>query len=328
VRGRRVSFVVIGLNEADHLGGSVASCTRQGLERDCSEIIYVDSGSTDGSPEIAVRSGADRVLHLESEEPNAARARNLGLSAVTGEFVQFVDGDTELASGWVSDGVAALESDPGLAGVEGDLREAHRTANLYHAVCELDWPASPGDVPYVSGNSLYRVDAIRRAGGFDPRMQLGEEPELGMRLRQQGWRFVHLDRLMARHDLAMQGFADWWRRGYRSGLTCAMVVRATGGRGRGFWHERLSRTLGWGAVLVSPWLAALALLPFAPGGALTAAALGGFLVAALAARKALALDGRQLSPAVRIAFGLHAYLVKIPSSVGILTAWAKRLPRR
>jgi glycosyltransferase involved in cell wall biosynthesis len=322
----RVSFVVIGRNEARHLAESIASCTRQGLDRDEIEIIYVDSGSTDGSPKIAREAGADRILQLGSTGASAARARNLGLANVDAEFVQFVDADTNLAPGWVADGIAALEADPRLAGAEGDLREAHPAANLYHAVCELDWPSIRGEVSYVSGNSLYRVRAIEEATGFDPRMQLGEEPELGARLRRANWRFVHLDRTMGHHDLDMNGFGDWLRRGYRSGLACAMVVRATGGWGRGFWHERMSRTLAQGGTLIAPWILAITVLPFSPISSLVTLVLGCLMIAALAARKAASLSRAALPLRTRIAFGFHAYLVKLPSSLGIVTAYVRRLP--
>jgi len=323
----QVSFVVIGLNEARHLAGSIGSCAQQGWNRDEIEIIYVDSGSTDRSVEIAQEVGADRILHLASADANAARARNLGLAEVRSEFVQFVDGDTSLEPLWVKDAVAALRADPQLAGAEGDLHEANPAANVYHAICALDWPSSPGEVPYVSGNSLYRVAAISQAGGFDPRMNVGEEPELGARLRQGKWRFTHLDRIMAHHDLDMNGFGDWLRRCYKSGLACAMVVRATGGRGRGFWHERLTRTLTQAAILIAPLPIAIVLLPLSPASSLLALALGCVLIGGLALRQARSLSRGGLPMHTRIAFGLHTYLGKIPASAGILTACIRSLPR-
>jgi glycosyltransferase involved in cell wall biosynthesis len=322
----RASFVVIGLNEAEHLAESIASCLHQGLGRDEIQIIYVDSGSTDGSIEIAEKAGADRILQLGTDGRNAARARNLGLAEVETEFVQFVDGDTQLAAGWLEDAIAALEADPRLAGAEGDLHEAHPSANLYHRVCELDWPSSPGQVAFASGNSVYRVAAIKEVGGFDPRMHVGEEPELGARLREKGWRFLHVDRVMGHHDLDMKGFGDWLRRGYKSGLACAMVVRSTGGWRSGFWRERLRESLAQSAVLLAPWLIALFALPFSTRLSLAACALGCALICALVARKALSMSDRGLPLSTRVAFGLHTYLCKIPASWGMLTAYFRRLP--
>ena len=55
MRDLRISYVVIGLNEAKHLPASLASLSKQGIARDEMEIIYVDSSSDDGSPEIAER---------------------------------------------------------------------------------------------------------------------------------------------------------------------------------------------------------------------------------------------------------------------------------
>ncbi|MBW2275726.1 MAG: hypothetical protein JRG96_20905, partial [Deltaproteobacteria bacterium] len=183
-----------------------------------------------------------------------------------------------------------------------------------------------GEVTYVSGNSVYRTRAIIEAGAFDPRMQVGEEPELGVRLREKDWRFVHLDRVMAHHDLDMNGFGDWLRRGFRSGLACAMVVRATGGWRRGFWSERLRESLAQSAILLAPWVLCLLALPFSSGLSLAACGLGCALIGTLVLRKALALAGRDLSLWTRIAFGLHTYLGKIPASCGILSAYLRRLP--
>jgi glycosyltransferase involved in cell wall biosynthesis len=322
----RVSFVVIGLNEAEHLAESIASCMRQGFDRDEIQIIYVDSGSTDGSMGIAADAGVDRLLQLRTAKRNAARARNLGFAEVEARFVQFVDGDTNLTTGWVKDAITVMDGDPGLAGAEGDLKEVHPNANLYHAVCEFDWPSSPGEVPFVSGNSVYRTHAVAEAGGFDPRMHVGEEPELGARLRDKGWRFVHLDRVMAHHDLDMESFGDWLRRGYKSGLACAMVVRATGGWRRGFWHERLRESLAQSAFLVAPWLFALVALPCSVGLSLAACALGCAMIGALTLRKALTFSGCCTPFWTRVAFGLHTNLGKIPASLGILSAYFRRLP--
>ena len=158
-------------------------------------------------------------------------------------------------------------------------------------------------------------------------MRVGEEPELGVRLRALGWRFRHLDRSMVRHDLGLRSLGDWVARGYQNGLSCAMVVRATGGLRRGFWRERLVRTLALAALLTGPPVLGLALLAFEPAIALGLLACAPLALILLAARKSLVARTRGLVASHAVAFGLHTYLVKVPTAAGILAALIGRLPR-
>src|SRR5580704_4449174 len=90
-----VSVVVIGRNEGDRLSACLQSvrAARQMPER--TELIYVDSNSTDGSPDRAASFGA-KVIVLGSGKLSAARARNAGWRLATAPFILFLDGDTIL----------------------------------------------------------------------------------------------------------------------------------------------------------------------------------------------------------------------------------------
>src|SRR3954471_704047 len=96
-----IGVVAIGRNEGDRLRACLASALR-----DCAHVIYVDSGSTDGSVELARELGA-QVVELDLSIPfTAARARNAGFEKLISiapevEFVQFVDGDCEIVEGWI-----------------------------------------------------------------------------------------------------------------------------------------------------------------------------------------------------------------------------------
>lgn len=314
--------MVIGLDEADNLAASIASLSSQGFERDQIEILYVDSGSRDDSVAIARESGADRLLSLPREGANAARARNLGLRNVSAPFVHFVDGDTRLEPGWARTALDALESDPALVGVEGRLREAHPATSLYDAVCELDWPAIPGEVDYLGGNALYRVKPLREVGGFDPEMRVGEEPELGSRLRASGWRMRHLDTVMAWHHLGIRSFRGYLRRNYTSGVSCALVVHKTGGLAHGYWSGRLWRNLAHAALFTVPLALALPLAAVAPlaGLALASVSPAGLLL--LAARKAILLQNPGITWRLAAASGVHTYVSKLPAALGTLSVIA------
>ena len=59
------------------------------------ELLFVDDGSTDSSPEILREyAGADpRITVIRKEHSNAGAARNLGLDSARGEYLLFLDAD-------------------------------------------------------------------------------------------------------------------------------------------------------------------------------------------------------------------------------------------
>jgi glycosyltransferase involved in cell wall biosynthesis len=108
-----MTFVVvaIGRNEGERLKRCIKSVSL------AKSVVYVDSGSTDGSVQWARESGVE-VIELDGSVPfTAARARNAGLrrlqEAVPNlSFVQFVDGDCELNEGWFQQALCFLNLHP------------------------------------------------------------------------------------------------------------------------------------------------------------------------------------------------------------------------
>lgn len=210
--------VVIGRNEGERLKRCLQSVVGAvGL------VVYVDSGSTDGSTETAHALGAT-VVELDMSIPfSAARARNEGFKrliqmAPESAYVQFVDSDCEIVPGWFAAASAALLVKPDMAIVAGKLSERFPEASIYNRLGELEWNFSgAGEVAAVGGIFMIRRQAFENAGGFDATVTAGEEPELCQRLRHEGWRVLRLDVDMAWHDLGMTRFGQWWRRQVRSG---------------------------------------------------------------------------------------------------------------
>ena len=135
----RVGAVAIGRNEGERLRRCLES-----LRHVASTIVYVDSGSLDASVALAAGLGAV-VVELDGSLPfTAARARNAGLAKLRelepgAEFVQFIDGDCELAPGWVASALAKLRSASGVAVVCGRRRERHPEASIYNRLCDIEW---------------------------------------------------------------------------------------------------------------------------------------------------------------------------------------------
>ena len=97
-----VGVVLIGRNEGLRLQASIASVLQEAEHSNLHlEVVYVDSGSTDGSVAFA-RSKGLTVVQLDMSIPfTAARARNEGFAALNAgaqapDYVQFIDGDCQL----------------------------------------------------------------------------------------------------------------------------------------------------------------------------------------------------------------------------------------
>lgn len=247
--GRDVSaapgIVVIGRNEGERLVRCLASIGRD------HPVVYVDSGSTDGSVAAAARAGA-QVVALDMSIPfTAARARNAGRAALGGQvaLVQFVDGDCVLDPAWLDHARAALAGDEGLAAVFGRRRETAPEASRYNWLCDVEWAVPPGEVRYCGGDVMIRAAVLDAAGGYPDEMIAGEEPDLSIRMRALGWRIACLPYEMTRHDAAITRFGQWWRRAVRSGHAYAELAARHRGSPLQDYGRRLLGVLFWGGAL-------------------------------------------------------------------------------
>ncbi|MFT4012095.1 MAG: glycosyltransferase family A protein [Paracoccus sp. (in: a-proteobacteria)] len=260
VSPEHVTAIAIGRNEGERL----MRCLRSLLPQ-VGRVIYIDSGSTDTSAERAAELGAE-VIRLDMSIPfTAARARNAGLARLDGatEFVQFVDGDCEVESGWIQTGLAALAAEPRLAIVAGRRRELHPGASLYNRLCDAEWDTPIGPAQAVGGDMLARRAALDAVGGYDPGLIAGEEPEMCLRIARAGWAIRRLDAPMTMHDAAMTRYAQWAKRARRAGHAFAEVSWRHRNGTEGFWQRETRRALIWAVALPLAILLAALLTPWA-----------------------------------------------------------------
>jgi GT2 family glycosyltransferase len=305
----RVAIVVFGRNEGVRLAACLSSVAGQGVP-----VVYVDSGSTDGSPALARARGAE-VLELDPVAPfSAARARNEGLARALAleprtELVQFVDGDCVLAAGWLGEGAALLDGDPSLAAVCGRVRELHRERSIYNRLCDLEWDVPPGEARSCGGIAMMRAGAVLQAGGFDASLIAGEEPELCLRLRRAGWRILRTRSEMAWHDADMRSFGQWWRRTLRGGWGYAEGAALHAASPDRLWVRENRSILFWGALLP-----ATALATAVPTGGASLLLLAGY--PALAARIYVRARRRGLAPGDAALQAAFFVLAKFPQAIG------------
>lgn len=242
-----LGVVVIGRNEGDRLEACLESLSKAPL------LIYVDSGSTDGSLQIAQKKGV-AAKSLPSDTPfTAARARNSGIRRLISrqndlEFIQTVDGDCTIAPEWFEIAVSFLRANPAVSTVFGRLRERNPDASVYNRVCDDEWNVRIGEAESCGGIALHRANALIATGSFDESLVAGEEPDLCLRLKNAGWSVWRIDAEMGTHDAAILRFGQWWRRSVRAGFAYAEHIWRHRSKSLSTWKAQVVRFTVWGIV--------------------------------------------------------------------------------
>jgi glycosyltransferase involved in cell wall biosynthesis len=193
----RVSVVIPAYNSAAHIGETLASVLGQThLDR---EIIVVDDGSTDATPDV-VASFGPAVKYLAQRNAGVGAARNRGYRLSTGDYLAFLDADDvwvpdflersldvlarHPASGFVAcDGVQfagddvvwphTLSGEPGRALASGSADES--TGEFYREFIRKNFIATPGQV-------LLPRAVLDRCGPFDEDPRCSEDWDLWLRI--------------------------------------------------------------------------------------------------------------------------------------------------
>ena len=317
-RANSVAAVVIGRNEGERLTRCLDSLLGQ-----VARIVYVDSGSTDGSASMAGTKGVD-VVELDLRKAfTAARARNAGfrqaMRALPGHtYTQFVDGDCEVQPGWIQRATEFLDTHPEVAAVCGRRRERFPERSVYNLLCDIEWDVPAGPAKACGGDVMLRAEALRQADGYRGELIAGEEPELCVRLRAQGWSIHVLRAEMTLHDAAMTRFEQWWKRNVRSGYAFAEGAHLHGAPPERHWVREFRSAFAWG--LVVPLTVVCALLAIGPWA---------LLILAMYPLQVLRLFLRgEASARQRLLRAFFLVLGKFAEAQGAIRFWRLRLTRR
>jgi GT2 family glycosyltransferase len=246
---KQIGVVIIGRNEGSRLHQCLLSVLSERTK-----VVYVDSGSTDGSVALAKSLGV-YVVELDLSIPfTAARARNAGFEYLLQiepniEFVQFVDGDCRVVEGWLTRAASELISQPQVVVVCGRRREEFPANSVYNRLCDIEWDTPVGETKACGGDSMMRVSAFKNVGGFNPSLIAGEEPELCVRLRQAGGIILRIDADMTWHDAGMTHLSQWWKRSLRAGHAYAEGAWLHGRSPEKHWVKETYSILVWGLLL-------------------------------------------------------------------------------
>jgi len=308
-----IAIVAIGRNEGDRLRRGLASVSNAGIR-----LVYVDSGSTDDSIEIAKAAGA-QIVELDMSVPfSAARARNAGAERALvlspkPRYIQFIDGDCAVANGWLETAREYLEGHQDVVLVTGWRAEQDRDASVYNAMCDEEWHQPAGDIEECGGDLMVRAEAHEKIGGYNPVVIAGEDIDYCLRLGTLGRR-VLLPQTMTLHDAAMLSFGQWWRRAVRAGHSYAHINDLHPGRSR----RELLRAAAYGAVMP---IAAILCLIFLPAGLVLICA--AYALSYVKTVAGLRRNGQSLKESLH--HSLFLWLSKFPNFIGLTTFYKRKL---
>jgi glycosyltransferase involved in cell wall biosynthesis len=181
-----VSVIIPTYNRAEYLRDAVESALHQ--TQVPHEILVIDDGSTDNTPEILARYPAP-VRVIRQQNRGRSVARNVGLDQATGDAVMFLDSDDMLLPTSVEHSVAAMQADPRIGVVYGDALVVDQNGNAVELYSEV----MPGERPsgmilgalsrrcFITVSSLVRrscLDGVR----FEESMSCAEDYDFWRRL--------------------------------------------------------------------------------------------------------------------------------------------------
>jgi rhamnosyltransferase len=215
------SVIVRAKNKADTIEDTFRALGRQTVPL---EVIVIDSGSTDGTVEIARRC-ADTVVEIPAEEFSYGGTLNLGSRLATTEihFSLSAHG-TELEQTWVEKCLRHFE-DPRVAGITGygTGPDGTRLTSPYRP--SLDEALSNPGWGYSNHAGSWRA-AVLREHPFREDLPACEDKEWFWRVLAAGWQFViDPDLVVPSNHRRAAGLKALWGREYREGFAFAMLGR-------------------------------------------------------------------------------------------------------
>jgi GT2 family glycosyltransferase/glycosyltransferase involved in cell wall biosynthesis len=220
-----LSVIIPTFNRRDTLCACLTRLAVQTLPASRWEAIVVDDGSTDGTEELCRTFPKFYPLkYFRQANAGAGAARRAGVEHAEGEYVLFINDDTMASEdllaehlrtqhqyGWQK--VSVLGNFQYPAEARGRALAGFLTVDPFlfpQATLKPGLYAEPAF--FVTCNLSVLREAVLAAGSFDPKIPVGEDTDLGIRLKDAGYRVLYHPEASAIHDHLGIGMGDLVRR--------------------------------------------------------------------------------------------------------------------
>jgi glycosyltransferase involved in cell wall biosynthesis len=214
-----ISVVVTCYNKREIIADCIKSILNQSVQD--YELIVVDDGSTDGSYLIINEFRSDsKVKIFKTNHAGISAARNLGVKNALGNILLFLDGDCTLDQNALSELLSSF-IETGADCVGGELRASNdhnilaKAVELMQNEIERKWP--------FGANVAYKKEVMEKVGGFDEKMEKGEDVELFLRVKKSGFNCVINTKVSAR-TLNPSSFSEFFKQRFRWGTGFAQLT--------------------------------------------------------------------------------------------------------
>ncbi|HEX2924245.1 MAG TPA: glycosyltransferase family 2 protein [Chloroflexota bacterium] len=263
----RISAVVVNWNTRDLLRRCLLSLYASAGVDNSLEVLVVDNGSTDGSPELVRSEFPQAILIANKDNLGFARANNQAMSKASGDYLLLANTDTEMVGAAVEEMVHYAEQHPQVAVVgpqllnsDGTIQSSRRsfptaaTAFLESTVLQRWFASHPAVQHYyllerpddetqevgwlVGACLLVRAEACRQVGPMDEGyFMYSEEMDWCRRFSDAGWKIVYLPTAKVVHHEGQSSGRDIYHRHTRFQFSKCRYFEIHSGR----WFAQLLR---------------------------------------------------------------------------------------
>jgi glycosyltransferase involved in cell wall biosynthesis len=217
---------------------AIDSILKQDYPHELMEVIFVDDGSKDGTLSIINKRVPDmdiktQVFHHEWR--GLGFSRNVIVKNASGDYIVWVDSDMELPADHVRKQVEFMQQNPkvGIAKAKYGLIKGENLVsfleNISYAAVDRMYGGRPTSRPIGTGGSIYRVESIRQANGFDDKLQgVGEDMDAESRVSQAGW-LLYLGSPAVFYERRRQSWRSLYSECFWHGYGGYFIFRKSGG---------------------------------------------------------------------------------------------------
>ena len=197
-----VSVVIPVYNHEEYIRESVESALSQ--DYDNLEVIVVDDGSTDATPEVLKTFGS-RIRYIRQKNKGTAAALNTGIRHAQGSLIAWLSSDDVFLPGMIKRQVAELNKEPSFAMVYADFVEIDSHGKELRVVrCPFP-PVGEFAIELLKGNFingssvLIRKGCFEQVGLFDESLPTDSDGDMWFRLLKNGYEFGHIPEVLVKY---------------------------------------------------------------------------------------------------------------------------------